>query len=455
MKFIKDYDIDKVTPADYNPRKINSGAFEKLKESLNKFGVCKAIIANQDGTIVAGHQRTKAMKAIGIKKVPIFILSSNVSLQDEIKFNLMHNSIETETCETFILNAKDLDYGYSVVDYKSIQIVKKGKGNYIKEICRLLTKYGEYGSIIIDELGNVIHNSDYAYCSKLLGKQLVVYKMRNQEAKEFLEYMKIDYGRYDYESLGIKPYVQTHCQMNRNGDSIKSTLYENYVIPNYKDKSKRLCDFGAGKMYYMNMLKNLGYDAHGYEPFFKSEGSEKLNISDVVGFIKDLNKDISRNGLYDIVVLDSVINSITSNDYQDWVLTTCNALLDENGTFYMGTRNKGILEKRENMEKTTDGVRYLEFLDNEDFSATFRKGVWTLQKFHTKESLEELLLNYFEDVTVIDKGKTQIWAICKKPRKLGFDKYKKALDEEFNLEYPNNYHHNQHEALVKTILDCH
>lgn len=80
MRFIENYPIDQITPADYNPRKIKENAFEKLQESLLKFGVCKAVIANLDGTIVAGHQRTKAMKAVGINHCPIFILEKNVSL---------------------------------------------------------------------------------------------------------------------------------------------------------------------------------------------------------------------------------------------------------------------------------------------------------------------------------------------------------------------------------------
>lgn len=46
MRFIENYPIDQITPADYNPRKIKENAFEKLQESLLKFGVCKAVIAN-------------------------------------------------------------------------------------------------------------------------------------------------------------------------------------------------------------------------------------------------------------------------------------------------------------------------------------------------------------------------------------------------------------------------
>lgn len=454
MRFIEQYPISQITPADYNPRKIKDNAFEKLQESLLKFGVCKAVISNLDGTIVAGHQRTKAMKAVGIEYCPIFILEKNVSLQDEIKFNLMHNSVETETAKMRIVNAADIPFGFSLVQNDALGIVHKGKGSIIKEISRLLSKYGDYGNIIVDESGNVIHNADYAYSCKLLGNDVIVYKMHDEQVKEFLMYLGIDYGEYNYETLGIKPYVQTHCQMSRNGTSIKSTLYENYVLPNIR-KTDRLVDFGAGKCFYSKRLRQQGYDAHWYEPFFKSEGTEKLNVSEVVRMIKNLTVQIKGKGLFDIVVLDSVINSITSNEYEDWVLTCCNALLSDTGTFYTGTRNLNIIEGRANLNASTDSVRYLEFLDKDNFSATFRKGTWTMQKFHDKESLTRTLKRYFREVQVIDKGATQIWAICKKPVDLGKERYKKALDIEFNLEYPGGYRHNKHERLVEAILSFH
>lgn len=293
MRFIENYPIDQITPADYNPRKIKENAFEKLQESLLKFGVCKAVIANLDGTIVAGHQRTKAMKAVGINHCPIFILEKNVSLQDEIKFNLMHNSVETETAKMRIDNAADIPFGFTLVKNEHLETVHKGKGSIIKEISRLISKYGDYGNIIVDEDGNVIHNADYAYCCKLLGNDVVVYKMHNEHVREFLMYLGIDYGEYNYETLGIKPYVQTHCQMSRNGSSIKSTLYENFVIPSLT-KSDRLVDFGAGKCFYSKNLRQKGYDTHWYEPFYKTEGTEKLNVSEVVRMIKALNRDIRR-----------------------------------------------------------------------------------------------------------------------------------------------------------------
>lgn len=144
-----------------------------------------------------------------------------------------------------------------------------------------------------------------------------------------------------------------------------------------------------------------------------------------------------------MVVLDSVLNSITSKEYEDYVLTTCNALLKNDGTMYIGTRNIKSVEDALNYRKSTDKVRGIEFMDKDNFSATFRKGVWTMQKFNTKESLEILLSKYFGDVYVNSSNKNQLYAICKQPKKLSKEKYKTALNIEFNMEYPNGFCHNK------------
>ncbi len=94
-------------------------------------------------------------------------------------------------------------------------------------------------------------------------------------------------------------------------------------------------------------------------------------------------------------------------------------------------------------------------MDKDNFSPTFCKGVWTVQKFNTKECLENLLSKYFGDVYVNSSNKNQLYAICKQLKKLSKGKYKTALNIEFNMEYPNGFHHNKHERIVRSILDNH
>ena len=67
-------DITNIKPAKYNPRYLSPEAFEMLKESLSTLGVLKPIIVRDDNTIIAGHQRTKAMLAIGITECPAYVI---------------------------------------------------------------------------------------------------------------------------------------------------------------------------------------------------------------------------------------------------------------------------------------------------------------------------------------------------------------------------------------------
>ena len=274
--------------------------------------------------------------------------------------------------------------------------------------------------------------------------------MEDEKILSFLEYMKIDYGRYDYEVLGIKAYNQTYCQMNRLNDlsNKRSSLYEKFVIPNI-NKNMRIIDFGAGKKEYVTELKKQGYKIKGYEPHLKKPGTENLDVRQVVKDIYEIEKDITANGLYDVVILDSVLNSITSLEFEHLVMVACNSLLKDNGIFYTGTRNIASVK---NFNKATTQRRAIEFLDKDNFCATFRSGVWTMQKFNNEESLKRLCSKYFEDVKIIGAKQKQIYAICKKPKKLNIEEYKKALDVEFNMEYPNGYKHNKHKKIVEAIL---
>lgn len=457
MKFYEKYPLDKLKPADYNPRKLTEGAFEKLKESIKKFGIVKPVILNGNGILTAGHQRTKSMRAIGLTETPAIMLEQEISLQDEIKFNLFHNSIETNDSLVTIDGVADLEIGYHFVSHSRVQVHEHNNGSVIKELCSLIARYGAWGSVVTNEQGDVIINSDYAVACKTYKEKVLIYKMPNDQVEEFLSYMGLDYGSYHYESLGIKSFNQLHCQMNRlrgeDGGTMKSTTYENYVLPRLK-KTDSLVDFGAGKMDYVKRLQKLGYKAVAYEPHFQKVGSNDIDVKAIVGHMKDLYMDLKTRGkLWDIVVLDSVLNSIVSNEFEHYVLTTCNALTSRTGTFITGTRNLKAIESKANLSKASNGSgRLIEFLDKDNFSATFRSGVWTLQKFHSADTLRETLERYFHEVEVKDSTASNIYGVCRKPKMLPFEEYEKALNIEFNMEYPNGYKHNKQKPLVELIL---
>lgn len=136
------------------------------------------------------------------------------------------------------------------------------------------------------------------------------------------------------------------------------------------------------------------------------------------------------------------------------VLLTCNALVRKDGCLILGTRSLGKITSTLSGKHSTDLKRDIEFLDSNNFSVTFRNGVWTKQRFTTKELLYNELKPYFEDIVIYgNESKSNIYAICKKPIRYDTKDYKKVLNIEFNMKYPNGFKHNKHKNLVKTILN--
>lgn len=63
-----------------NPRKITKDQMEKLKQSLKSFNYVETIVINLDNTILAGHMRIRALKALGRGKEEIEVRVPNRQL---------------------------------------------------------------------------------------------------------------------------------------------------------------------------------------------------------------------------------------------------------------------------------------------------------------------------------------------------------------------------------------
>ena len=87
--------IDKLKPAEYNPRKdLKPGdpEFEKLKRSVEEFGYVEPIIWNKrTGVVVGGHQRLKVLKHLGYTEVDCVVL--DIDEQKEKALNVALNKI--------------------------------------------------------------------------------------------------------------------------------------------------------------------------------------------------------------------------------------------------------------------------------------------------------------------------------------------------------------------------
>lgn len=90
--------IADLIPADYNPRKeLKPGdpEFEKLKRSIQEFGLVEPIILNvRTGRVVGGHQRLTVLKDIGEKETDVVIV--DLDEDREKALNVALNKISGE-----------------------------------------------------------------------------------------------------------------------------------------------------------------------------------------------------------------------------------------------------------------------------------------------------------------------------------------------------------------------
>ena len=81
--------VDKLIPADYNPRKdLKPGdpEYEKLKRSITEFGYVEPVIWNKTtGHVVGGHQRLKVLIDTGVTEVECVV----VEMSEETFKNLI------------------------------------------------------------------------------------------------------------------------------------------------------------------------------------------------------------------------------------------------------------------------------------------------------------------------------------------------------------------------------
>ncbi len=83
--------------ADYNPRKIDTRNFEKLRKSIKEFGFTVPNTVNKhpgrENIIVAGHMRTRAAEAEGLTEVPCFIVDLDIAKEKLLNVTLNNRNL--------------------------------------------------------------------------------------------------------------------------------------------------------------------------------------------------------------------------------------------------------------------------------------------------------------------------------------------------------------------------
>ncbi len=144
--------VDSLLPHKKSPRKISKEQAERLKKSLENYGLVEIAAIDLDGTILAGHQRMKALQLMGQGDTMVDVRVPNRKLTDKeaeaylIGSNAIHGEWDFDLLKDFEMDLlidlgfdqKELDDIWNKELKKEFDVEKE-----LKEIKKAKTKLGD------------------------------------------------------------------------------------------------------------------------------------------------------------------------------------------------------------------------------------------------------------------------------------------------------------------------
>lgn len=459
MKTVRIADI---RGAEYNPRFLSDESFQMLRQSIRELGIIKPILVREENhVIIAGHQRTKAMTAEGITETPAYVLR-NLNYADEVRFNQLHNACEVEVSPKApkMRLAGPLTPGaFRRVANRDIIIEELGDMNAMCNIlAKLLIKYGDFGCPICTPDGRVRISAAYAWAAKVTGHDIDALCLDERSMARAVNYLSRQYGVFSYDMLEKKTYQQRYAQKKRLRDgrkgeanSNRSFLYEKYALPfiHGLPKTTRILDFGAGQKDYAFRLMREGYDVIAVEPYYQRPGSNDIDVAGNIGDFKRVAAAIERRGLFDVVVCDSVLNSVDSKEAEQAVIHSVIGLCRPGGMVFISGRSF----EKEGKRIATKVVRVedslVKFYDKDNFSGIFRNGEWFYQKFHTDADVRAIAALISRAPAIHYNAQAFQIAACR-DQHIDEEKIIEGLRFEWNLPLPNGRRYGLADTIEKS-----
>lgn len=110
--------LSEIKPYERNPRK-NDQAVDAVAESIRQCGYVAPIIVDEDGIILAGHTRYKALKKLGRDEAEV-VVKSGLTDEQKRKYRLLDNKTNELAEWDFDLLAEELeglDFGALELDW--------------------------------------------------------------------------------------------------------------------------------------------------------------------------------------------------------------------------------------------------------------------------------------------------------------------------------------------------
>lgn len=430
--YVEDMDIDLLEGADYNPRLLTDDKKEKLIKSIKEIGFlfpvicCKRNLDDEKYILLAGHQRTKALKAMGINKVPCIIIRTRLNHFKERLINQYHNEIENHDFDCKIKLEFDCDLvdGIQMIPNNRVKILSYEQPNTLSvrlnQLIELMLGIGNFNTTIIgknhDGQFEVLFGQEYILACNAIGFNYRVSYISNPDITDKARVYLVDkYGKNNFaDFMGKNVYIQSNAQPQRGVKHESHSFSQFYSTFSDDDlQDKRFLDLFSGKGVESDKIKKkkkgILKDMNRIELFHCAKRfnlSLKITRFFIQQTINSIDKDLlsGGNGLFDFVICDSVINSVDSLQAEKDVINCCISFLKPNGYLIMS----GRLYEQITNNYTARSAQKLFPLDDEGFSFGDYHGKWFCQRFHRdKEHFLEVIYkntNQLSEVAWDDKS---------------------------------------------------
>lgn len=249
--------INKLIPAEYNPRKLlksSDSEFKKIKRSIEKFGYVDPIIVNKDMTIIGGHQRFNVIKELDYKEIDCVVL--DISKEDEKALNIALNKIsgswDDEKIKALLKDLKDSDFEMSLTGFDESEI---------NQILKKSLNEDEFNIEESLEKETISQNGDLWFlgrhrliCGDSTNNLTLDMLMENKKANVIIT--DPPYG-VSYESKQVnKNKMQTLKNDDLNDEKLSFLLLESF-----KNGYNNLTDDGVIYIFHSDVKRHLFYDA--------------------------------------------------------------------------------------------------------------------------------------------------------------------------------------------------
>ena len=124
---IQKISIEKLKPAEYNPRKDlkpEDEEYQKIKKSLVEFGYVAPVIVNADMTVIGGHQRIKVLKELGYEEIQCIVvdLDKNKEKALNLALNKISGEWDNDKLEAILAELKETDIDINVTGFSNDEI---------------------------------------------------------------------------------------------------------------------------------------------------------------------------------------------------------------------------------------------------------------------------------------------------------------------------------------------